>query len=323
MISKWNVVFMGTPSFAIPVLEKLIEKENVVAVYTQPDRPRGRGQKTLPSPIKEMAEKHHIPCFQPPHFKSTSTVEELKALHPDLIVVIAYGLFLPKSILDIPLHKTLNVHPSLLPKYRGAAPIQWALMNGDRETGVTILYVTPKMDAGDLLLQKKIDILEEDTCDFLQTKLSTLGADLLIETILGLKNKTLSSIPQNQKFVSQAPKLSKEMGHIDWSRPARTLFNLIRGANPWPGTTTFLENEPLKIHSAKVTDETFQGKAGKIHSLTEDGIEVETPEGLLLLTEVQKPNKRKMKASEFLKGQKISLGLFLGSYLGTQKHVSS
>ncbi|MBI3019260.1 MAG: methionyl-tRNA formyltransferase [Deltaproteobacteria bacterium] len=318
-LAKWKVVFMGTPSFAIPVLEKLIEKENVVALYTQPDRPRGRGQKTLPSPIKEMAQKYHIPCFQPPHFKSNSTVEELKNLHPDLIVVIAYGLFLPKSILDIPLHKTLNIHPSLLPKYRGAAPIQWALINGDHQTGVTILYVTPKMDAGDMLLQKKIEILEEDTCDSLQTKLSALGANLLIETISGLKNHSLTPIPQNPKEVSQAPKLSKEIGHIDWTKSARTLFNLIRGANPWPGTTTVLEKEPLKIHRARVTHETFQGKAGKIHSLTEDGIEVETCLGLLLLTEVQKPNKRKMKASEFLKGQKITLG----SYLGTQKHALS
>lgn len=319
MSPKWNVVFMGTPSFALPSLKKLIEKENVIAVYTQPDRPRGRGQKTLPSPIKEMAEEYRIPCFQPLHFKNRSTIEELKALDPDLIVVIAYGLFLPKSVLDIPPHKTLNIHPSLLPKYRGAAPIQWALINGDAETGVTILYVTPQMDAGDMLLQKKIKIREEDTYDSLQTKLSTLGADLLLETISGLKNRTLTPTPQNPKNVSQAPKLSKDIGHLDWSQSARTLYNLIRGANPWPGTTTFLETELLKIHAARVTDELFQGKAGKIHALTSEGMEVETPKGLLLLTEVQKPNKRKMKASEFLKGQKIALG----SYLGTQKHVSS
>ena len=312
-LAQWKVVFMGTPSFAAPVLEKLVEKENVIAVYTQPDRPRGRGQKILPSPIKEVAQKYHIACFQPPHFKDTSTIEELKKIKPDLIVVIAYGLFLPQSVLDIPVHKTLNIHPSLLPKYRGAAPIQWTLMNGDRETGVTVLYVTHHMDAGDILLQKKIEILEEDSSETLQTKLITLGTDLLMETILGLKENSLVPIPQNPQEVSHAPKLSKDMGRIDWTKPARILFNLIRGANPWPGTYTFLQKEVLKIHCAKITDETFQGKAGKIHSLTENGIEVETPQGLLLLTEVQKPNKRKMNASEFLKGQKLSLGSYLGT----------
>ena len=311
--AKWKIVFMGTPLFAAPVLEKLIEKENVIAIYTQPDRPRGRGQKTLPSLIKEMAQKYRIPCFQPLHFKAPSTLEELKALKPDLIVVIAYGLFLPQRVLDIPPHKTLNIHPSLLPKYRGAAPLQWALIHGDHETGVTVLYVTPQMDAGDILLQKKIEILEEDTLETLQTKLSILGADLLIETIGGLKTNSLIPRLQDPKNISLAPKLSKEMGLLHWTQPARALFNLIRGANPWPGTYTILGKEVLKIHGAKVTDETFQGKAGKIHSLIENGIEVETPRGLLLLTEVQKPNKRKMNASEFLKGQKITLGSYLGT----------
>ncbi len=312
-LPRWKVVFMGTPLFATPVLEKLIEQENVVAIYTQPDRPRGRGQKMLPSPMKEIARNYHILCFQPPHFKETSTLEDLRALKPDLIIVIAYGLFLPKSVLDIPVHKTLNIHPSLLPKYRGAAPIQWALINGDSEIGVTILYVTPKMDAGDILLQKKVKILEEDTSETLQTKLSALGADLLMETISKLKNHTLTPLPQNPKEVSCAPKLSKDMGRLDWTKPARTLFNLIRGANPWPGTYTLLGRELLKIHRAKVIHETFSGKAGKIHAVTQEGIEVETPRGLLLLTEVQKPNKRKMKASEFLKGQKIALESYLGT----------
>lgn len=322
-VTKWKVVFMGTPLFAIPVLEKLIENEDVIAVYTQPDRPSGRGQKMTPPPVKTVAQKHHIPCFQPPHFKKASTIEELKSLHPDLIVIIAYGLFLPKSVLDIPPHQTLNVHPSLLPQYRGAAPIQWALINGDAQTGVTILYVTPEMDAGDILMQKKVKISDEDTADSLQSKLCILGADLLIETLGGLKHHTITPRPQNppknSKEISLSPKLSKEISEIDWTKPARTLFNLIRGANPWPGTYTYLQGELLKIHSAKVVSENFQGKAGKIHSMTEGGLVIETPQGLLLLTEVQKPNKRKMNASEFLKGQRIKPG----SYLGTQKNVSS
>lgn len=310
MTKPWKIVFMGTPEFAKPSLAALIQKENVIAVYTQPDRPKGRGQKSIPSVIKEIALKNEIPCFQPETLKDESVLKQISSLAPDLIVVVAYGLFLPTKILSIPKYKVLNVHPSLLPKYRGAAPMQWALINGDSKTGVTILYMSSKMDAGDILLQKDIPILEEDNFESLQKKLSQLGAELLLRVIEGLKKDTITAKSQIETAVTLAPKLTKEIGCIDWNNPSRSIFNLIRGVTPWPGAHTKIDHTLLKIHSAKVVLEDFQGKPGRIHSLEKEGIVVETPKGCLLLTEVQKPNKRKMHASEFLRGQPLTIGSF-------------
>ena len=309
-----NIVFMGTPEFAVPALEKLIQNEKDIAVYTQPDRPKGRGQKLASSPIKDIAQHHHIPCFQPENLNDASVIQKLNALKPDLIAVVAYGLFIPKKILDIPHFKTINIHPSLLPKYRGAAPIQWALINGDSKTGVTILYVTPQMDAGDILSQKEILISDEDTAELLHQKLSQLGATLLLETLQRIKKGAISPIPQTEKEVILAPKLEKETGHIDWDKDARSIFNLIRGTNPWPGAYTEIQHELLKIHVAKPILENIRGEAGKIHSISEEGIVVETPKGCLLLTELQKANKRKMKAHEFIKGTPLTVGSFLGHH---------
>ena len=310
---KWKIIFMGTPQFAVPSLEALIKKERVIAVYTQPSRPRGRGQKTLPPPIKEYADAQGIPCFQPKTLRSAAELSRIQQLKPDLIVVAAYGLFIPKDILAVPGHKAINVHPSLLPKYRGAAPIQWALIHGDQQTGTSIITVASRMDAGDILTQQSIPIEPADNFISLQNRLSEISAQLLMKTIAGLKQGTLHPRIQNEQEVITTRKLTREDGRIDWRRPARQLLNLIRGANPWPGTFTTLAGEDIKVHAAEIYSENFSGHAGRIHKLIPEGIIVETPQGLLLLTEVQRPNKRRMSAADFFKGHKIRAGSFLGT----------
>lgn len=303
-----KIIFMGTPVFAIPSLEEIAKNENVIAVFSQPDRPKGRGQKTTPPPIKETAQKLNIPCYQPQSLKSEIVINDIQKLKPDLIVVVAYGLFLPTKVLEIPKYKTINVHPSLLPKYRGAAPMQWALINGDKQTGVTIAYITKAMDAGDILMQEASAIADSDTLTTLEQKLSRLGANLLGKTISLLKEDKISARAQNEKEVTFAPKLRKEMGFIDWKKSARSIFNLIRGANPWPGTFAIFQREPLKIHSAKIVSEEGAGTPGKIVSVSKEAIAIETSSGVLLLTEVQKPNRKRMPIAEFLKGCPITPG---------------
>lgn len=310
MTAPWKIIFLGTPEFAIPTLSALVQSEHVVAIFTQPDRPKGRGQKFAPPPVKIFAENHKIPCFQPEKIHNKEITERIKSFNPDLMVVVAYGLYIPSKILDIPQYKTINVHPSLLPQYRGAAPMQWALINGDSKTGVTILYVSPEMDAGDMLLQKEFPLDPNSTFESLHNNLSQVGAHLLIETIHGLKNQTLRPIPQDSSKATQAPKLTKEMGHIHWNKSAIEIYNLIRGANPWPGTYTVIQGEPLKICSARLLKETGNGTPGKVSGILEEGMVVETATGQLLLTEVQKPNKRKMTVLEFLRGNPLKIGSF-------------
>ena len=313
MMQKWNIIFMGTPAFSVLTLDLLIRSEHIISIYTQPDRPKGRGQDFKSTPIKEIADHYKIPCFQPETLSET-VVSEIKKQKPDLIVVSAYGLFLPKTLLDIPKYRCINIHPSLLPKYRGAAPIQWALINGDKETGTSIIYVAPKMDAGDILLQKKIRIQDEDTFLTIEKKLSKLSATLLLDAIKGLKKNELLPVKQKDSEVVLAPKLTKEMGNIQWDQSAQQIYNLIRGVNPWPGTYTFHQNDLLKIHIAKLKDKTFKNLLpGKINSVTDEEIIVETGQGLLSLTEIQKPNKKRMSVKEFLKGNRITPGSFFHS----------
>lgn len=303
-----KIIFMGTPAFAIASLEEIAKKENVIAVFTQPDRPKGRGQKTTPPPIKETAQKLNIPCYQPPSLKSETVINDIQKLKPDLIVVVAYGLFLPLKILEIPKYKTINVHPSLLPKYRGAAPMQWALINGEKQSGVTIAYIIEAMDAGDILMQESAAIDDSDNLVTLEHKLSHLGANLLCKTISLLKEGKISARTQDEKEVTFAPKLRKEVGQIDWKKSARSIFNLIRGANPWPGTFAIYQHAHLKIHSAKMVSEEGSGTPGKIVSVSKGGIATETARGVLLLTEIQKPNRKRMPIAEFLKGCPITPG---------------
>lgn len=295
-----RVVFMGTPDFAVPTLQKLIEKHDVCAVYCQPDKPKGRGHKLQAPPVKEMAIEHDIPVFQPVTFKDEAVVKQLEELSPEVIVVVAYGKLLPKTVLDIPELGCINVHGSLLPKYRGAAPIQWAVINGDKTTGVTTMFMAEGLDTGDMLLAEETEIAVNETAGELFDKLKDMGADLLIRTLDELES--IVPVKQKDKEASYAPMLSKELGKIDWARSAYEINNLIRGLNPWPSAYTELDGKKLKIHSAEIAE--FSGNAGEVITAKGEFI-VCCGENALILTEIQPENSKRMSAKSYLLGHKI------------------
>ena len=315
-----RIVFMGTPAFAVPTLQAILDGEDlVVGVYTQPDQPSGRGMTRHAPPIKKLAEARGIPVFQPVKLRTPEALEPLRAWQPDLIVVVAYGKMLPNSVLTLPPLGCINVHASLLPKYRGAAPIQWAIANGEKETGVTIMRIIERMDAGDILLQKSLPITEEDTGGSLHDKLSTLGAAALAEALSLLKQDRLIARTQNEADVTYAPIIKKEDGRIDWSWNAVAIERRIRAFNPWPSAYTTFEGKLLKIFKAHpekvvthspITSGTVSGtviEASPVHLL------VATGEGQLSLLEVQLEGKRRMPIEEFLRGHAIKPGMNLGS----------
>ena len=247
-----KVLFMGTPDFAVPCLESIIKSENnnVIGVVTQPDKPKGRGHKLQPTPVKAKAVEYNIPVFQPETLKNRSFEDELKQLNPDIIVVVAYGQILPEYILNFPKFGCINVHASLLPKYRGAAPIQWSVINGDTTTGVTTMYMAKSLDTGDMIQKAEIQIGDEETAGELHDRLSLIGADLIVETIKKLSEGKAIRVPQNDSLSSYAPMLNKETGHIDWNKNSSDIINLIRGTNPWPGAFTSYKSEIMKIYKA-------------------------------------------------------------------------
>lgn len=312
MDKKIRIVFMGTPEFAVPCLKTLIESgENVAAVVTQPDKPKGRGKILTPAPVKELALKRNIQVLQPEKIKDDSFISAIRELRPDLIVVVAYGKILPKAVLDIPPLGCLNVHASILPKYRGAAPINWAIMNGEKETGVTTMLMDAGMDTGRMFLTQRIEIKDDDTADSLHDKLKEIGADLLIKTICGIESGTIRPIPQDDLQATYAPMLKKEDGRIDWTIGAEEIRNLIRGLNPWPGAYTRWEGRNIKIFKGERGD--GQGAGGRVEpgtiiNVSADGICVATGKGTLLITELQMENKNRMSASEFIRGYKIVKG---------------
>lgn len=311
-----RIVFMGTPAFAVPTLQKLLDGEDfVVGVYTQPDQPSGRRMILQAPPVKQLADAHRIPVFQPAKLRTPEALEPLRTWQPDLIVVVAYGKILPNSVLTLPPLGCINVHASLLPKYRGAAPIQWAIANGEKETGVTIMHITERMDAGDILLQKSLPIAEEDTGGSLHDKLSTLGAEALSEALSLLKRKQLIARPQNEADVTYAPIIKKEDGRIDWSWSAVTIERRIRAFNPWPSAYTTLEGKLLKIfkaHPEKVVVHSYTNY-GTVTEMSPVHLFVATGEGQLSLLEVQLEGKRRMPIEEFLRGHAIQPGMRLGS----------
>ncbi len=308
-MEKFKVIFMGTPEFAIPPLEALYETENLVAVVTQPDKPRGRGLKKLPSPVKNWAISKGIKVMEPEKIKDNSQfLEELKKLNPDLIVVCAYGKILPGEVLKIPKHGCWNIHASLLPKYRGASPINWAIIEGEKETGVTIMLMDEGMDTGPILLQKKIPIDEEETSVELAKKLSNLGKEALLEALSLYKKGKLKPVPQPEDGVSYAPIIKKEDGFFTFEEPAIKIERKVRGLLPWPGAYTFFKNKLLKIFSAKSIPLDFDAKPGTILKLNRDGILVATSEGAILLREVQLEGKKRMSAYEFACGQRLKQG---------------
>jgi methionyl-tRNA formyltransferase len=295
-----RIVFAGTPAFAVPSLEALLASDyQVVAVYTQPDRPAGRGQRLKPCPIKEVALSHGLYVLQPTTLRTEQAIEEFSRLKPDLLVVVAYGLILPKSLLEIPPLGAINVHASLLPRWRGAAPIQRAILAGDRETGVTIMQMVEQLDAGPMLLQRSVPILPDETAGDLADRLARLGAEALLEALAAIDAGTLEPKPQDESQVTYAGKIAKEEARIDWSQPAWQLERMVRAFNPWPVAFTHFGDTLLRIWCAEAVDRPSQAAPGTIVSAKKN-LEVATGDGCLRLLKVQLAGGRPMAAKDFL-----------------------
>lgn len=307
-----RIVFMGTPEFACPALQSLINRgENIVAVVTQPDRPKGRGQLMQPPPVKELAIRHGIPVMQPHKVRVHEAVEEIRGYAPDLIVVVAFGQILPKALLDIPKHGCINVHASLLPAYRGAAPLNWCIINGERETGVTTMMMDVGLDTGDMLLKKTIPIDPDENADSLHDRLSALGADALAETLDLLVAGGLTPEKQDDSLTCYAPMLKKELGCIHWNDPPLKIKNLVRGVTPWPGAYSYLDEKLLKIFRVRISDGT--GKPGTVLKADREGIEIACSGGSLFIEELQLEGKKRLTAADFLAGCRLAPGMFLGA----------
>jgi len=300
---------MGTPEFAVPSLEALLKSEDqVVGIVTQPDRPKGRGHTLAPPPVKIVAQRTGIPLLQPLKIKTPDFLDALAAWKPDLIAVTAFGRILHAPILNLPPKGCVNVHGSLLPKYRGAAPVQWAVINGEGETGITTMLMDEGMDTGPMLLQERISIRSEDTAGTLASRLAELGGQLLVETIRRLKAGTLTPRVQDNAQATLAPLLRKEDGVIDWTRSAPSISSRIRGLSPWPGAYTFLGHDRWNIWSAVPKPTRSDEQPGTIIAVTKHSIQVATGEGVLELVEIQTANSKRMTAAQFLAGHRVSMG---------------
>ena len=307
-----RTVFFGTPSFAVPSLRALLQSgEEVVAAVTQADKKRGRDRIPSSPPIKEFAIQNRIKVLQPVNIKDPAFINELSTMKPEIIVVVAYGKILPLPILNLPSYGCLNVHASLLPKYRGAAPIQWALMNGEKKTGVTTMLMDEGLDTGGVLLQEEIEITDEDNAETLGEKLSDTGAFLLMKTIKGLRDGSLQPIPQ-AGVPSYARPLKKEDGRIDWTRNPAEIFNFVRGMYPWPCAYCYFREERIKITRVKILE--GSGAPGRVERASKEELIVGTGEGLISIIELQPEGKRPMTAAAFLQGRRIQKGnVFDGS----------
>ena len=308
-----NMVFMGTPDLAATVLQKLLDAGyKVSAVVTQPDKPKGRGKALAFSPVKELAVAKDIPVLQPERAKDEAFVEELRALKPDIITVAAYGKILPKAILDMPKYGCINVHTSLLPDYKGAAPIQWAVLNGEKETGVTIMYMDEGCDTGDIINAERITIAADETGGGLHDKLAVLGGELLVRTLPSILDGSCSRTPQEKGTGRYVGMIDKSLGELDFSRPAEELERYIRGLDPWPCAFTKLEGKLLKLWKAYVIPEDVAEKPGTVLAGDKKALRVATGEGVLAITELQPEGKRRMRTEEYLNGYNIAPGTVLG-----------
>lgn len=306
---------MGTAEFALPSLYKLIMAgHDVVLVVTQPDRPRGRGKKTAATPVKALAEEFGVNIFQPARIKDEEAVKTIKSYSPDLIAVVAYGQILPPDLLYCPVFGSVNLHGSLLPRYRGPAPIQRAIMAGEKTVGVTTIYMDETMDGGDIILQKKVEISDDATFGEVYRELSEVGGDLLLETVEQIEWGTAPRIPQDHSQATYAPFIRPEDEIIDWNRDAREIFNQIRALNPQPGASTKLGGVRLKIFKARVMEEEEPGicPGQVVKVLPEEGFVVQTGKGRLLVLELQREGKRRLPAAEFIKGYPVKPGVVLG-----------
>jgi len=313
MSTTWPIVFMGTPQIAAATLEGLLAgPDPVVGVVTQPDRPAGRGQTKARSPVRKVAEARGIPTLAPEKIKTPEFLDALRSWRPQIIVVVAYGRILPKTILELAPHGCLNVHYSLLPKYRGAAPAAWTIINGETEGGVTTMKLVEKMDAGAIYLQEAIRLAADETSGSLQAKLTPIGTRLLVETVRKLKEGSLTPTEQDESQVTLAPILKKADGLIDWHRPANEIERRVRGLDPWPGSFTYFGGNLLKVHRAKIIAADAKGNPGEIIRADSGGFWVATSTGVIGLEEVQLENKKRLSAAEFMRGARIKAGERLG-----------
>lgn len=308
-----KIVFMGTPDIAVPCLQKIIdEKYEILGVVTQPDKPKGRGKKLGMSPVKELAIENNIPVYQPVKARDKEFIDTIKSLNPDVIVVVAFGQILPKGILEIPKFGCINVHVSLLPKYRGAAPINWVIINGEEKTGVTTMYMDEGLDTGDMILKTEVNLDENITAGELHDKMMNIGSETLKETLRLIEEGNAPREVQNHEEFSYAPIMNKSLGNIDFSKSAREIHNLVRGVNPWPSAYTTYNDVIMKVWKTKVLDEKSTKDAGTIIDVSKDGIKVSTIDNVLLIEEIQMPNKKRMLVGEYIKGNTIETGLVLG-----------
>lgn len=310
-----RIVFMGTPDFSVPVLDALVTAgHQVVGVVTQPDKPKGRGKAVLMTPVKEKALEYEIPVYQPVKVRDPEFVEVLKGLEPEIMVVVAFGQILPKSVLDIPKYGCVNVHASLLPRYRGAAPIQWVVIDGEKESGVTTMMMDVGLDTGDML-EKAVVVLEPDeTGGSLHDKLSALGAELIVSTLQKIEDGTIVRTPQTDENTCYAKMLNKSMGDIDWTMDAAAIERLIRGLNPWPSAYTKWTGKTLKIWKAEVLENEYDGVPGEVVYTDKNSLLVKTGKGTLALKELQPEGKKRMEIDAFLRGYPVELHtVFTGS----------
>ncbi len=307
-----KIVFMGTPEFAVPALTALVTQHDVVGVVTQPDKRKGRGKTMGFSPVKEAALRHNIPVYQPVRVRDEEFMEILKSLKPDVIVVAAFGQILPESILNLPPYGCVNIHASLLPRYRGAAPIQWAILNGESETGLTAMLMDKGLDTGDMLRKVTVPIEEKETGETLHDKLAAAGGPLILDTLLALEEGTAKRTPQREEDSCYAKMLTKEMGEIDWTKSAVSIERLVRGMNAWPSAYTFLDQKTVKIWDADAVKGTSDVPAGAVAAVERDAFLVQTGDGLLRINELQLQGKKRMAAGAFLRGYPLKKGMTYG-----------
>lgn len=308
-----NIVFMGTPDFAVPSLKAIIDRYGVKAVFTQPDKPKGRGKSVSMSPIKEEALKHNIPVFQPKSLRrDEELINQLKGMELDFIIVVAYGQILSKEVLDIPKYGCINLHGSLLPKYRGAAPIHYAIMKGEVESGNTTMLMDEGLDTGDMLLKNVVKIDENMTTAQLHDELMTSGAELLVNTLEGLINGKITPIKQGESETCYASMLNKEMAKIQWNKSSKEIHNFVRGLNSYPMAYTFYDGISMKVIETKLTSIKSKEKPGTIISVNSEGILVSTSDNNILITRIQFPNKRAMMVEEYIRGNEIKVNEILG-----------
>ncbi len=312
-MSTYRIIFMGTPEFSVPALKALHENQyDILTAVTQPDRPKGRGRRLVPPPVKEVATTLGCPVLQPLRIKEPWFIEKIIALNPDLFVVVAYGRILPGAFLSIPRLGAINIHPSLLPKYRGPAPVQWAIINGEQETGVTTMWMDEGMDTGDILLSSRVPIRPDDTSGSLHRRLADVGAQLLIETLTRLKSGDLVGKPQDKSGATYAPLLKKEGGRIDWTKDAKSVDAFIRGMTPWPGAFTFLFGKRLKILKAEDLQKSTRKKPGSVLEGFPGDFNVATGRGILALKEIQLESAKRLRIEDFLRGCPVPPGTLLG-----------